>query len=64
MENVSIAKGSQYREFQVNTAVLAIANPSTVSRYYNAKKSLFENTKIPATILQRFDVIVIRKDIS
>ena len=64
MQTVTIAKGSQYREFQVNTAVLAIANPSTASRYYDPTKSLFENTKIPSTILQRFDVIVIRRDVA
>ena len=64
MQSVTIAKGSQYREFQVNTAVLAIANPSTASRYYNSRKSLFENTAIPSTILQRFDVILIRRDVA
>lgn len=64
MGTVTIAKGAFYRQFQTNAAVLAIANPSTASRYYNSDKSIFDNTNIPPTILQRFDAIIIKKDIA
>lgn len=64
MQTVTIAKGAFYRQFQCNAGVLAIANPSTTSRYYNPEKSIFENTKIPSTILQRFDAILIKRDVA
>lgn len=64
MQSVSIAKGMQYRNEVVNTAVLAIANPDTYSRYYDPDKNLFENTKIPSTVLQRFDAIVVMRDVA
>ncbi len=62
-QSISIAKGGQYRKETVNTAVLAIANASTFSRYYDPTRSIYENTKIPPPNLQRFDAIIIRKDI-
>lgn len=64
MGTVTIAKGAFYRQFQCNAAVLAIANPSTPSRYYNGEKSIFDNTNIPPTILQRFDAIIIKRDVA
>lgn len=64
MQTVTIAKGAFYRRFQTNASVLAIANPSTQSRYYNPEKSIFDNTKIPSTIMQRFDVVLIKRDIA
>lgn len=64
MQSVSIAKGMKYHNEVVNTSVLAIANPSTYSRYYDPDKNIVENTDIPYTILQRFDAIIIMRDIA
>jgi replicative DNA helicase Mcm len=61
-QSITIAKGTHYRQETVNTAVLAIANAATFSRYYDLSKNIYENTKIPPTILQRMDAILIRKD--
>lgn len=63
-QSISIAKGASYRQETVNTAVLCIANAATFSRYYDTTKNIYENTKIPPTMLQRMDAILIRKDIA
>lgn len=62
-QSITIAKGTHYRQENVNTAVLAIANAATFSRYYDVSKNIYDNTKIPTPILQRMDAILIRKDI-
>lgn len=63
-QSITIAKGGSFRQETVNTAVLAIANAATFSRYYDVTKNIYDNTKIPTPILQRMDAIVIRKDIA
>lgn len=60
-QTVSIAKGGIVATLNARSAVLAAANP-TLGRY-DLYKNLNENIKLPVTILSRFDLIFIMKDI-
>ena len=58
---VSIAKGGIVATLNARTAVLAAANP--VLGRYNPFKSIVENISLPVTLLSRFDLIFLMRDI-
>jgi replicative DNA helicase Mcm len=58
---VSVAKGGIVATLNARTAILAAANPA-LGRY-DAYKTVSENINLPVTILSRFDLIFILKDI-
>jgi replicative DNA helicase Mcm len=58
---VSVAKGGIVATLNARTAILAAANPS-LGRY-DAYKTVAENINLPVTILSRFDLIFVLKDV-
>jgi replicative DNA helicase Mcm len=58
---VSIAKGGIVATLNARTAVLAAANPS-LGRY-NAYTTIIENISLPVTLLSRFDLIFLMRDV-
>ncbi len=58
---VSVAKGGIVATLNARTAILAAANPS-LGRY-DAYKTVTENINLPVTILSRFDLIFVLKDV-
>ncbi len=58
---VSVAKGGIVATLNARTAILAAANPS-LGRY-DAYKTVSENINLPVTILSRFDLIFVLKDV-
>jgi len=58
---VSVAKGGIVATLNARTAILAAANPS-LGRY-DAYKTVNENINLPVTILSRFDLIFVLKDV-
>jgi replicative DNA helicase Mcm len=58
---VSVAKGGIVATLNARTAVLAAANPS-LGRY-NAYTSIIENISLPITLLSRFDLIFLMRDV-
>ncbi|UCG37394.1 MAG: minichromosome maintenance protein MCM [Candidatus Bathyarchaeota archaeon] len=58
---VSVAKGGIVATLNARTAILAAANPS-LGRY-DAYKTVSENINLPITILSRFDLIFVLKDV-
>ncbi len=58
---VSVAKGGIVATLNARTAILAAANPS-LGRY-DSYKTVAENINLPVTILSRFDLIFVLKDV-
>jgi replicative DNA helicase Mcm len=58
---VSVAKGGIVTTLNARTAILAAANPS-LGRY-DPYKTVTENINLPVTILSRFDLIFVLKDV-
>ncbi len=58
---VSVAKGGIVATLNARTAILAAGNPS-LGRY-DAYKTVAENINLPVTILSRFDLIFVLKDV-
>jgi len=58
---VSVAKGGIVATLNARTAILAAANPS-LGRY-EPSRSISDNLNLPVTILSRFDLIFILRDI-
>jgi replicative DNA helicase Mcm len=58
---VSIAKGGIVATLNARTSILAAANP-TLGRY-NPYQTIGQNINLPITILSRFDVIFVLKDV-
>jgi replicative DNA helicase Mcm len=58
---VSIAKGGIVATLNARAAVLAAANP--VLGRYNAFTSIVENISLPVTLLSRFDLIFLMRDV-
>lgn len=58
---VSVAKGGIVATLNARTAILAAANPS-LGRY-DLYKTVTENINLPVTILSRFDLIFVLKDV-
>jgi replicative DNA helicase Mcm len=58
---VSVAKGGIVATLNARTAILAAANPA-LGRY-DAYKTVSENINLPVTILSRFDLIFVLKDV-
>jgi replicative DNA helicase Mcm len=58
---VSVAKGGIVATLNARTAILAAANP-TLGRY-EPHRSIAENISLPITILSRFDLIFVLRDI-
>jgi len=58
---VSVAKGGIVATLNARTAVLAAANPS-LGRY-DPYRTVVENTPLPVTILSRFDLIFVLRDV-
>jgi replicative DNA helicase Mcm len=58
---VSVAKGGIVATLNARTAILAAANPA-LGRY-DAYRNVAENITLPVTILSRFDLIFILKDV-
>ncbi len=58
---VSVAKGGIVATLNARTAILAAANPA-LGRY-DAFKTVSENINLPVTILSRFDLIFVLKDV-
>jgi len=60
-QTVSVAKGGIVATLNARTAVMAAANPS-LGRY-DSFRTFPENVNLPVTILSRFDLIFILKDV-
>ena len=58
---VSVAKGGIVATLNARTAILAAANP-TLGRY-EPHRTVAENISLPVTILSRFDLIFVLKDV-
>ncbi|MGQ4892420.1 MAG: minichromosome maintenance protein MCM [Candidatus Njordarchaeia archaeon] len=58
---VSIAKAGIVATLNARTSILAAANPK-LGRY-NEKRSIAENINLPPTIISRFDLIFVMKDV-
>jgi replicative DNA helicase Mcm len=58
---VSVAKGGIVATLNARTAILAAANPS-LGRY-EPHRSVAENISLPVTILSRFDLIFVLRDV-
>ncbi len=58
---VSVAKGGIVATLNARTAILAAANPS-LGRY-NPYQTVAENISLPVTILSRFDLIFVLRDV-
>lgn len=58
---VSIAKGGIVATLNARTAVLAAANP--LAGRYNDYATIIENISLPVTLLSRFDLIFLMRDI-
>ncbi len=58
---VSVAKGGIVATLNARTAILAAANPA-LGRY-NPYQTVAENISLPVTILSRFDLIFVLKDV-
>ncbi|MCL2134456.1 MAG: minichromosome maintenance protein MCM [Candidatus Bathyarchaeota archaeon] len=58
---VSVAKGGIVATLNARTSVLAAANPS-LGRY-EANRSVADNISLPVTILSRFDLIFVLRDV-
>jgi replicative DNA helicase Mcm len=58
---VSVAKGGIVATLNARTAILAAANPA-LGRY-DAYRNVAENITLPVTILSRFDLIFVLKDV-
>jgi replicative DNA helicase Mcm len=58
---VSVAKGGIVATLNARTAILAAANP-TLGRY-EAHRTVAENISLPVTILSRFDLIFVLRDV-
>jgi replicative DNA helicase Mcm len=58
---VSVAKGGIVATLNARTAVLAAANPS-LGRY-EPNRTVAENVPLPVTILSRFDLIFVLRDV-
>jgi len=58
---VSVAKGGIVATLNARTAILAAANPS-LGRY-DPYRTVVENTPLPVTILSRFDLIFVLRDV-
>jgi len=60
-QTISIAKAGIVATLNARTSILAAANPK-LGRY-NDKRSIAENINLPPTILSRFDLIFVMKDV-
>jgi replicative DNA helicase Mcm len=58
---VSVAKGGIVATLNARTAILAAANPA-LGRY-EARRTIAENISLPVTILSRFDLIFVLRDV-
>jgi replicative DNA helicase Mcm len=58
---VSVAKGGIVATLNARTAILAAANPA-LGRY-ESRRTVTENISLPVTILSRFDLIFVLKDV-
>lgn len=58
---VSIAKGGIVATLNARCAVLAAANP--LMGRYNSRASIVENISLPVTLLSRFDLIFLMRDV-
>ncbi|MEM3730818.1 MAG: minichromosome maintenance protein MCM [Candidatus Bathyarchaeia archaeon] len=58
---VSVAKGGIVATLNARTAILAAANP-TLGRY-EPRRTVSENISLPVTILSRFDLIFVLRDV-
>ncbi|MEM2698577.1 MAG: AAA family ATPase, partial [Ignisphaera sp.] len=57
----SIAKAGIYMQFNARTRLLCAMNPVNV--LYNPYRTLFENTSLKPSLLSRFDIIIVLKDV-
>jgi DNA replicative helicase MCM subunit Mcm2 (Cdc46/Mcm family) len=62
-QKLDIQKAGQKKEIPLNLGVLGLANPNTESQRYDISLSFYENVKLPRFFLDRFDVILVRRDI-
>ena len=60
-QTVSVAKGGIVATLNARTSILAAANP-TLGRY-DAYRTVSENISLPVTILSRFDLIFVLRDV-
>jgi replicative DNA helicase Mcm len=60
-QTVSVAKGGIVATLNARTSILAAANP--INSVYDPNCNIVENTGLPPTIISRFDLIYVLKDI-
>ena len=62
-QSLHIGRRGENREQDIDVAVLACANPADKLAKYDITKDIFTNTKLPAWLLDRFDVIFVMRDV-
>jgi len=61
IQQIRLDKANQHATLNARTAIIAAANPA--HGRYDPYQTLAENVSLPATILSRFDLILIMKDV-
>ena len=62
-QSVTLAKQGYYKHQSISVATIALANPVKDYAKWDITVDIFQNTKLPAWLLQRFDAIFIMRDI-
>lgn len=60
-QKIAVSKGGIHTELNTRTSLLAAGNP--INGKYNPFKNFDENTNLPSTLLTRFDLIFLFRDI-
>jgi len=62
-QSITLAKQGYYKHQAISVATIALANPVKDYAKWDITVDIFQNTKLPSWLLQRFDAIFILRDI-
>lgn len=62
-QSISIGKQGYNKHQEISVATIALANPYKEHAKWDITKDIFENTRLPSWLLQRFDAIFILRDV-
>ena len=62
-QSITLAKQGYYKHQAISIATIALANPVKDYAKWDITLDIFQNTKLPSWLLQRFDAIFIMRDI-